>query len=36
MTFDVINSLKDVRHLSRSEAFMAVMNGAFKYLYWDD
>ena len=33
MTFDVINSLKNVRHLPRSEAFMTVMNVAFKYLY---
>ena len=36
MTFDIINSLKNVRHLPRSEAFMAVMNVAFKYLYRDD
>ena len=35
MTFDVINLLKDVRHLPRSEAFIAVMNVAFKYLYRD-
>ena len=36
MTFDIIDSLKNVRHLPRSEAFMAVMNVAFKYLYRDD
>ena len=35
-TFDVINSLKNVRHLLRSEAFTAVMNVTFRYLYRDD
>ena len=36
MTFDIVNSLRDVRHLPRHDAFMAAMNVAFKYLYRDD
>lgn len=35
MTFDIISSLRDVRHLPRYDAFMAIMNISFKYLYRD-
>ena len=35
LTSDIVCSLKNVRHLPRYEAFTAVMNSAFKYLYWD-
>ena len=36
LTIDIVSSLRDVRHLPRHEAFMAVMNVAFKYLYRND
>ena len=35
MTYDIVSSLRDVRHLPRQEAFMAVMNVTFKYLFRD-
>lgn len=36
LTFEIVSSLKNVQHLPRSEAFKAVMNVAFKYLYRND
>lgn len=35
LTMDIVSSLRNVRNLPRHEAFMAVMNVAFKYLYDD-
>lgn len=36
LTFEVVSSLRDVSSLPRTEAFVAVMNIAFKYLYRKD
>ena len=33
LTFDIVQSLRGVQGLPRHDAFMAVMNVAFKYLY---
>lgn len=35
LSFEIVNSLRDVRHLPREEAFLTVMNVAFKYLFND-